>query len=505
MEIVMEHSTHTVCANVFSCTGKQTLDADLVLPDYCGDIKRILHCFVEPQLNSVFANGDRLIAQGDHMIRLLYLNEQDQPDCLEQTLPLSVNCRCDEIPAQATLTATAAIEYVNCRALTSRKIQVDGTLTVRFQLEAKQELAFVGSTDSVETSVRQINTCSLSAIAEKTFDLSETIALSEAEPPAGSIVRVTGQPLLQTTEIAEDKLLIKGTLRLGVVVLSEDREIRSLSHALPISQVIEAPGVREGDTPDIRFSVYALYAQTKRDAAEEARLLDLACKVHVLVKTYRAQTLTAITDCYAVGCRLHPTFEAQPFPLLLPLRPQQTQAQRTLDTGIENGKLLHLSADTVQSDTVFRDGRLQLTHHVTITAMIRDEEGTLQYFEKTTELTEDYPVENEMHTPTFTSQAAVILEGARLSSNGSIQLDLSVQQTGLFFSMQTEQLLTGATADAPEKADEGQLILSFCKKGETLWSIGKRYQIPVESIRTENDLNEDTLTEDRMLLIACAT
>jgi LysM repeat protein len=72
---------------------------------------------------------------------------------------------------------------------------------------------------------------------------------------------------------------------------------------------------------------------------------------------------------------------------------------------------------------------------------------------------------------------------------------------GSVFQKQTEQVLTDAAVLEEQTQPPAELVLSFVKEGESLWQIAKRYRTTVASIREENDLSEDTLPEDRMLLI----
>lgn len=501
----MERGTHSVCATVFSCNGKQNIDTDLVLPDYCGDIKRILHCEVQPGLRTVNGNGERLAAEGDVQIRLLYLNEDDEADSLEQTLPLSISCRCAECPAETVIRAQAAKEYINCRAVSPRKVQLDGTITVRFDGYMKQEVSYVRALEQCETSMRSVSCSALSAVAAKTIDLSETIALSESEPPIGSILMVTGAPLLRSTEAADDKLLLKGELQLDLVVLSEDKEIRSVRHSLPINQVIEAEGMRQNDNRDVSLTLRAVSAQPKRDASDAARLLDLAAKVEVFVRAYRDETMQIITDCYAVNGNLTTTFEPEIFLRLLPGQQFQTAAQQSWDTGFKDAKLLYAGAGSVQTEPSFSDGQIRMVHHVMICALLQDKDREIHYKEETVDVEQNLPLGAESGDAVFTPQTTVVLDSINLSQTGVMQIGLSVQVNGSVFIQQKEQMLRDAVMDKSPESVQAKMILSFCGKGEDLWSIGKRYRAPAAEIKEENKLTEDKLSEEKMLIIISAS
>lgn len=505
MELKLERGAIDVCRTIASCSAKQPFDTDLTLPDYCGDIKRILHCGVQPQLRSVSAADERAAAQGEITVRLLYLNEQNEPDCLEQTLPLSVHCRCGKGGGDAVWCAAASAEYVNCRAVSPRKVQLDGSVTVHFEAYEKQAFSFVQTAEQCETQTQQIACSRMTAAAQKTFDLSETVALDDAEPPVAAIVQVIGTPLLQSTEAVDDKLLVKGELRLEIICLSQDKKIRRVSHTLPLSQVMEAPGLRGGDALDVSLRVQALYAGPKRDADDAQRLLDLAAKVSAQVKAFRDDSVQVVSDCYATQGTLVPTFSDCRFARAFPLLPAQLNERQRTDTGVRDGALLFASVAGVQTEATFRDDAFLLKHHVTMDLLIRGGEDDAQYLTQTVDLEQTVPAPDELTDPVFTPETTVLLDGAHLSQDGTLEAALSVSVSGTVYDGTSQRILTDAACSDSEEAQTAQLILAFCAKGEDLWSICKRYRTPVGVVKAENALDDDLLPEDRMLLIPAAT
>ena len=502
MELKPERDTIDVCKTIFSCSAKQTIDTEFTLPDYCGDIKRILHCHVKPQLRAVSAADERATAQGDITVRLLYLNEQDKPDCLEQSLPLNVSCRCKETLSGAVLRADAATEYLNCRAVNARKVQLDGAVSVQFEAYAKQPVVYVKSMEGCEVQAKELFCSSMSAAAQKTFDLSETLALDEADPGVTNILHVSGTPLIESTETAENKLLVKGELRLEIACLSEDQQIRSVSHKMPISQVIEASGLLENDMADVFMTVHALYVSVKRSADAATRLIDIAAKVSAEVTAYRDASLRIITDCYAVQGSLTPTYQDCRLIRMVPNRSTQQNRHMQMDTGVHDGKLLFTAITGVQTNALQQAGACKLRHQVTLEALIRDVEGSLQYLSRAAEAEETVSVPDDDAKAGMNLRTTAVLDSAHLASDGTLEADVSFFVNGVVFSGNSERILTDVEMhESDEERNRSQIILSFCSGGEELWSICKRYRAEVATVKAENGLEEDTVPEKSVLLI----
>ena len=60
---------------LFDDFDEQPVDCDFVLPDYCPDIAAVLKCTMRPVIQSKQMSGDRLTAEGQAMIRVMYLDE----------------------------------------------------------------------------------------------------------------------------------------------------------------------------------------------------------------------------------------------------------------------------------------------------------------------------------------------------------------------------------------------------------------------------------------------
>ena len=55
-----------------------------------------------------------------------------------------------------------------------------------------------------------------------------------------------------------------------------------------------------------------------------------------------------------------------------------------------------------------------------------------------------------------------------------------------------------------EKKEENDIVIYFVKKGDSLWSIGKKYGVRVGDLMELNKMDNDELTEGEKLLIpAC--
>ena len=75
---------------VFSKSIEQSVDCDITLPDYCGDIGRILKCFVRPNITNSSLNSQRIVIDGTVIVSLMFVSD-GKIQCYEYSSPFSAN------------------------------------------------------------------------------------------------------------------------------------------------------------------------------------------------------------------------------------------------------------------------------------------------------------------------------------------------------------------------------------------------------------------------------
>ena len=73
------------------------------------------------------------------------------------------------------------------------------------------------------------------------------------------------------------------------------------------------------------------------------------------------------------------------------------------------------------------------------------------------------------------------------------------------FSVTTERVLVGVRPDEEKKKPprDCTIAVCYCKKGESLWKIAKKYNTVLSGIKEENGIDGDTVSEDMMIMIPC--
>lgn len=492
----------TVCA-------EQSIDLELSLPDYCSDIKRILKCTVDPSVAMLSRSGEKVNAEGEIVIRLVYVNNEEKTDCFEHKIGLSKSAKLKDIPENAVVVCNADTEYVNCRAASQRRCSLNGNISVNFKAYTRENTQVLSQieNDGAQTLREEADFVSAVVCAEKCFDMSETASIDQKMQPIGKIIRSDSRARLDSVKAVSGKLLLKGELLTEVLYCgdSAEGELECLRHSMPISQIIEVPDVTEDTQCFVRLYVRSLSLQPRADSSGSNRLLEIAAKVCAFVEGYETKLVELIDDCYSTRFRMNAEFGRVSFLKKAHTFDSRETFRKTVELSGRNAKSVVDVRCVKITPTVTAEGKkLELNMNLLVGLLFIDEEGMIQYTEKTVDYTCRTTAAAECGKIICTPSVYVEeIEGVARTDS---KIDLRVVFSAYFnvYSSVEKRICTSVSCDdAPDEENGAALIVCYCKKGEKLWNIAKRYSTTLEAVREENDLKGDETEDERMLMIPC--
>ena len=130
----MEFNSNKDCINTcetsFQANSEQSIDCDVTLPEYMPDIVRILRCSAVAGVQSHQINGDRITAECECLIKVLYICEEGKIRCFDQNVHFSKQIELKSADAITDVFIGAKTDYVNYRISGQRKFEVHGAVTV---------------------------------------------------------------------------------------------------------------------------------------------------------------------------------------------------------------------------------------------------------------------------------------------------------------------------------------------------------------------------------------
>lgn len=493
----------------FQQKSEQTVDLEINLPDYCSDIKRILKCFVTPGLSSVQTAGDRITAKGDVLVRLLYVDENEKIDCYEQSAALNVFCQTKDMPENPCISAFAETQYVNCRALSQRRFSVNASVCVNFSLWSRNQKEIVRScgNDMIQTKGGSISAIESSIVGEKTFDLSETVALEENKKAVGKILRSDGNITVETSKSVNGKILVKGNMSVNILYCADSKEgdFVHLLHTMPISQIVEISEINDKYKISLEPKIHSLIVNTKTDSSGKNRFLEITARASVFVSATKEKSIKYVTDCYCTDYEGEFAYDNFEFSAVECLEKKKKAVSSSVDLSGQNVKeIIDVRPLSCSYASKTEEKKAIITATVVFSLLFADSKGKYQYSERSVDFSLDCEMKNACSK--IKPNISFVFENISATPSGDkVNLSFNASAEIEIFSLNQIRLLKSLKVDenAPKEANEAAIIVYYCSKGESYWEIAKRYNTAEKKIQEENETEGELADKERMLLIPC--
>ena len=492
---------------LFEGTAEQAVDCDITLPDYFPDIVRVLKCTLTPRITVVQGGTDRITVDGSGLLRVLYISEGSAVRCFEQNIPFSKSVE-TTLPQNACVHACASTEYVNCRVVSPRKMDVHGSISVSFKAYCKEPGEIICDCDGagVQTRKKKLTVSSLAGCAEKLFTLNETLEIGNAKPSIAQLVRSEASAQLESVKLVSGKALLKGELTLHTLYIpdGDDGSLQTMEHTMPISQIMEIDGAEEDCTADVELTVSALEIAAKTDASGALRLLDATVTVCASVELYQDFDTNVILDAYSTQYEMQVQQNPVELRRICDRFTDTYLCRGTLDlSGSNMAEIADVRCVGVQYTASAAENELRITGEVAVAVLYRDREGEWGFAQRSFEFSYSRASANTggtlLCTPHITATGINFLMNAEDKLDVRVELDVHA----LVFTRVTEQIVTSLGIDEENRKTKktAALTIYFSQAGESVWDIARRYNTTAAAIMTENGLEGDVVSEKCKLLI----
>ena len=496
----------TLCARP-DTVSEQPVDMDFTLPDYCPDIEKILRCRINPKIYNRSLSGGQLTVDGAAAVSVLYTDSAGNLRACEQTSPFSAAIPVSDMPESCALDTYTKPEYVNCRALSRRRLSIHGAFSIyaRVLRNCPLDIASPSENDSLEFDVREIEAASLSAFCSEQFTAGDGIKVTN-KPPVSIIFDSSVRADISSTKLIPDRLMLNGELAVHLLYLSspDSPNIETLDCAVPFSQVIDCRGLREDSEVCVNLNVLSSDVRVKNDILSETPVLSIDAKVNALVLAYSTKNVSVISDAYSTESAVIPDFANISIPCRTRVLSDTYVTKDTLEE-LELGEIVDITADVTPLTPTLGESEVTLNEKLTVRILGRDKDGGLVYIERSRELSKEIPTEERFENVDGNS-ASIVSLSYRMCDGNTVEIRPEIRYCLTLSDTKQLKAVTSVVSDDTAKLRRKpcSLILYYASQGERIWDIAKSFNIAVKSVTDENQIDEDILAAPRMLLIPTA-
>lgn len=511
MELKMNRAAISAAEPSGSLMQEQSVELDYVLPDYYPDVCKLVKCIVTPAVTGESISGGRLSYELRADVRILYCSENSHIlQCVTQTLHFSRTAELGMSGEDVTAEIVPVTDYVNCRAVSRRRLDVRGAVTVRIRTDAcrQQEALCDISGKGIQLCRIPVQYPSKQLRCVRNLFLAEELELGASKPPVLHIVRCEAQPMEESHKIVSGKLLAQGSLQIRLLYACEkdgDGSLETMAFRIPYSQLVEMEGMEEQDTCNVRTDVAVCDIKPVTDASGDVRLLRCEAELRLVCTARRMTAESLICDAFSTEHPSRCTTEQ----LCTSSTPEPFSEMHVCSTKLPcTDSELDCVYDAwcdVRNLTAHADweaGEIHITGMLCCNALVKESGGMPRLLEK------EEPFEHRFAVPELDEHTTVQVHAHAehctytLSEQAEVALKAELRLEGTVCRCSICEVLTDFEVDE-ETANphDHALKLYFGRAGERIWDIARRCRTSVSAIMEENDLTEEILTENGMLLI----
>lgn len=506
MDYTFKSRIYLNTSEILNTAVQQPVDLDFTLADYCADIEKILKCSLTPKIFSRTFSAGELRIDGASIVRILYCDQSKNAlRCCEQTVPFSATIPVNAEVSEHIILVNAKQEYLNCRALTPRRLTVHGAFTLYASMITRSVSSLTEDTEEDELQVltKSEEVCELCEFTQEQFTVAEAVPLS-AKNRVESIIRSEMSAVVTDFSKSIGKLNIKGeiTLRMLYICDAQAGECDRFVYVFPFSQSIDAKD-NDWDISDLSLDVLNYDLLLKSEMLSEEPTLSIDAKLCVTLMGYRNSMVSFVTDAYSIESNTDLSFEH--ITLCESVRPVNVNTSIKSPLYLGERKICRIldiynDAPTVKAE--IKDNTLHFFGKVNVSILGFSEEGELICIDRQIDVDLKEALDKDYTFAKYCSSAITSLS-FRMSDNNELELRLDMRLYAVAGKETSVRQVKSAVSSSASASPMGEnsLVLYFASKGEKVWDIAKRYSTSLKSICEENDLTEEELSVSRMLKI----
>lgn len=496
---------------LFDQTVEQSIDAEFTLPDYCPDISRVLKCRLIPNISNRTLNGSTLSIEGTACITLIYCDESGSICSYDYQTPFSramdVGGACD---ACASLFVKVRAESVNCRAVTSRKLDIHSATSIRAKVVCRKETEVVCDVDGPDVQLLKGMAPATNplSVSEKYLVLEEEIDLSDDQPSIRSVLRADGRVVSAECKVISNKAVVKGEMMLNALYCPDDgRKPECLEYSLPISQIVDIDGINDTCDCEVSAEVVSLELKPRTGMSGEARSFILQAKVYIAISAFCNEDVPVIYDAYSTKYEAKTEKSNIMFEKMICTINENYLCKKSLEfTEGSISSIIDLWCDSQVGGVTNEKNTLVVTGTVQICMLAYDTENMPVYFERPVDYEYRYDMDKTPANMRCDPQIAAVASSHTVSSTSKVEVRVELGIVASVFELSQIPLITSIEIDEESprtRNDDTALVIYYADAGEKVWDIARRYNTSPAEIAGANDLTDDALTGSQMLLIPC--
>ena len=472
--------------------------ADYSLPDYNGDVRRILFTNAKAHPSGSFENGDSVDFSGIVAYDIVYADSENKINSVSFSSDYDFTARCN---ADGFVSAHADISVADfsLRLLGPRKISARATVVADVTLVNEETVAPTGDIFCAESSA-EVDTDTLQVYYSKRADeiereyAEELCRLDGAVLAEVNVVYTDAECIFDSATSDGQGINLKGALRICALLQTDDGAMRLEEKTVRVDEQIPYDGELSGLKILPIVSVGSVRHNVNAD--ENGCSVVVNVILRLCAECVGNKTLEIVTDAYSRDADVENTYGEFRFSELSFVATERDDIAGSIERGeleIDGlREVVVLRAEPVIDDCRFADGGVSITGAVNFygVALGCDPNDVTSYypFKKSVNFVKNVNINCQNSEKSASKIKAkcydlsAVVDENQVTLSAKADFEICVMRDGTADILSSSEVVEGS-----EQSDSGtKIIVYYPERGERLFDIAKRFHTTVEKISADN-------------------
>ncbi len=493
-----------------------TLEDDMNIPDNKPDVNSLNLEKGTLVIEEIKPGADMVNVRGKLVYSVLYhtMEEGSRLVALEGQIPFEDKINLQGVSFSDSVVVEGMVEDLTIGLINSRKISIQAVITLHAWVEELyDEEAPIGIHGEEQVEYRRVpvNLAQIAIQKNDIYRIKEEVSLPSGYPNMFQILWDTVSLGDVEFRMMEGRLSLQGDVHLFVLYEGEgeDHPVRSFETTIPFSGNLDCHGCRDGMIPDIRYRLGTCELTIRPDFDGEERNIGLDLMMDIAIRIYEEEEAELLTDIYGVSKEVNATIHRAQLRQLLSKVTGKTKVTDRIKIGSGNAailQLLHSEGNVVLEQQQVVENGILLQGSLSVKVMYITGDDETPYSSAQEQIPYEYTLEVPGIAQSDMGNVQAQLEQLQVTMLDGEEMDVKAIlafHTTAFKTLPVELIRQVEVSDL----DSGKLgslpgmVIYVVKEGDSLWSIGRKYYVPVDVLRELNGLTGDELKVGQKLLI----
>lgn len=477
-------------------------ESDMIVPDTKPDILSTISTSGVVSVYKKEVQEDKVRIDGTVNAYIMYMPDgtEDTVRGLSTNVDFSQNIDIKNCKENMNVLSDISVKMIETQVINGRKINVKVTLEVNLKVYSNENVEIINSLSN--NSDIQILKQDLTLNSLVGTGSTKVYAKDNIQIDNGDIFAEILQTQINITDkdikISYNKILTKAETQIKIMYLTEDNRINVVKYNIPIVGFVDIPNVAEGNTCDVNYEIKNIIVKPN---SQDEHSIYFEAEIEVMCFSYEEKQINLIKDMYSPTKNL--TFNQVQLSTMTNKQNIVGTKQINEQINLDNINDLNL-LDVETSVTITNESKIntKIMYESELRMKFIFANSQRQIITREAQIPFNYTVDNLQNGEALSSSCEMAIKSQDFTiQNNVVNSNFEVQVSTNIYRIVNLNMINNVEEDGEREEQDYSLIIYTVSRGDSLWSIAKKFGSTVQLIEQTNNIENEKITLGQKIYI----